>query len=148
MTPAGLARLKLDEGCVLYVYDDVSGKPISLGSGGGVPTIGYGRNLRDSGISQAEADLLFANDVTECETDLLTDYPWMATWLTPPTVTGDVVTMVQYNTGAARLFVDMLEAIHAKNEVAAAVALLDSDAARRLNDRYERMAAALVRGSW
>lgn len=148
MTPAGLARLKLDEELRLVVYDDKSGKPISLGPAGGVPTIGWGRNLRDKGVSVAECEMLFANDVAECQTDLLIDFPWLSAWLTPATIVGDIVTMVQFNTGAARLFVDMLEAIHAGDRAATGAALLDSDAARGRPDRYKRMAAALLRGSW
>ena len=42
-----------DEDCRLRVYYD----PL------GVPTIGVGRNLRDKGISQTEADFLLGNDI-------------------------------------------------------------------------------------
>ena len=47
------AQLIRHEGCRLKPYEDTVGKT----------TIGIGRNLSDVGISQAEADLLFENDV-------------------------------------------------------------------------------------
>lgn len=148
MTPAGETRLKLDEGCVLWVYDDKSGHPVLQGPAGGVPTVGYGRNLRDAGISQAEADFLFTNDVAVCEADLLLDFPWMKPWLVPPSVTGDVLVMVQFNTGRIEDFVKMLAALEAGNLSQTIAELLDSDAARELPARYNRMAAALLKDAW
>lgn len=53
------------EGCVLKLYHD------SLG----VPTVGVGRNLRDVGISHAEAMLLLDHDLDAVLDDCLT-FAW------------------------------------------------------------------------
>lgn len=47
------------EGCRLKPYKCTAGKL----------TIGYGRNLDDVGISQAEADMMFERDFTKAEAD-------------------------------------------------------------------------------
>lgn len=38
-------------------------------------TIGIGRNIEDKGISQKEADFLFANDIDECLADMFEIFP-------------------------------------------------------------------------
>jgi len=47
--------IKQSEGLSLTVYRDTEG----------VPTIGYGRNLRDRGISEREAEVLLESDVED-----------------------------------------------------------------------------------
>lgn len=60
------ALLRQHEGLRLTVYDDTLG----------VPTIGYGRNLRDRGISHAEAEMLLNNDIAEFIVALSDEFPW------------------------------------------------------------------------
>lgn len=68
-----------DEGEVLKVYDDATGKPIGPGSVViGNPTICIGRNLASRGMTKAESDSLFKNDVADLEADLTTALPWLA----------------------------------------------------------------------
>jgi lysozyme len=73
MTPAQLAKLRADlnrdEGLRLHPYRDSVGNL----------TIGVGRNLDDKGISEAEAEYLLTNDITE-HLALLDKYlPWWST---------------------------------------------------------------------
>jgi lysozyme len=55
------------EGCKLMPYTDTVGKL----------TIGFGRNLADRGISQAEADLLLANDLALVRDAVAHALPWV-----------------------------------------------------------------------
>lgn len=57
-------HIRENEGFRLYLYDDRTGLPIASGSTViGHPTVGYGRNIAARGINQAEADLMFLNDL-------------------------------------------------------------------------------------
>ena len=71
MTPPATLREQLirDEGLRLTVYDDA----------GGSPTIGVGRNLRDKGISHAEAELMLDNDILEYTAAVIARIPWCHT---------------------------------------------------------------------
>ena len=57
MNPHIVAMLKHDEGLRLKPYKCTADKL----------TIGYGRNLEDVGISDAEAEILLANDIAKVE---------------------------------------------------------------------------------
>lgn len=83
MTPEVLdgldAELMGDEGLVLRVYDDATGKPIGPGSHViGNPTVGVGRNLTARGIKKEEASIMLINDIQDCEKELATVLPWVA----------------------------------------------------------------------
>lgn len=68
-----------DEGLVLKVYDDVTGKPIGPGTlVKGNPTIGVGRNLSVRGIKTSEAKMMEANDMADAEAELTPVLPWLA----------------------------------------------------------------------
>lgn len=60
------AELTEDEGRRLQAYTDTVG----------LTTIGIGRELSRKGISDAECDLLFRNDVAACEKVLDFNLPW------------------------------------------------------------------------
>lgn len=82
MDPAVKAALSTelngDEGRVLKVYDDKTGKPIGPGTTViGNPSIGVGRNLSGRGITPAESDMMESNDIDQCEQDLLPLLPWL-----------------------------------------------------------------------
>jgi hypothetical protein len=67
-----------DEGNVLKVYDDKTGKPIGPGSTlVGYPTIGRGRNLTTRGISPSESDMMETGDIAQLEEDLVPLLPWI-----------------------------------------------------------------------
>lgn len=146
MTPLGFARLQLDEGEKLTVYDDKTGKPLGQLPSGGWPTIGYGRNLATNGLTADESAYLLSNSVVQIETTLSINYSWLyGRFNTVPT---DVITMVQYNTGKIAAFVKMMAAAQASNWTTMAAELMDSLAARQLPARYQRMHDALISESW
>ena len=146
MTPTGLARLQLDEGEVLQVYDDSTGRAVGKLASGGFPTIGYGRNLATNGITTAEALYLLNNSVVQIEIALNSTFPWLAGCFN--TIPTDVITMIQYNTGNVGNFVLMLAAAKASNWKTMAAELMDSAAARQLPTRYQRMHDAILAGNW
>jgi lysozyme len=91
------AELRGDEGEVLRVYDDATGKPIGPGTlVRGNPTAGVGRNLSGRGLTQAEAEYLLSNDIVACETELAPTLPWITT-LTPGRQT--VIYSLYFNVG-------------------------------------------------
>lgn len=61
--------LKMEEGFRLKPYRDIVNRL----------TIGYGRNLDDVGISQAEAEVMLANDIQKSITDLQAHLSWFDT---------------------------------------------------------------------
>jgi len=76
MLPQQLTELQQDEGLRLFVYDDATGQPIVPGSRVvGHPTIGYGRALDVTGITEGEAATLLANKIVEIQTSL-EKLPW------------------------------------------------------------------------
>jgi len=146
MTPLGLARLQLDEGDALLVYDDKSGRPVGQLPSGGWPTIGYGRNLATNGITADEAVYLLNNSLLRIENQLNATFPWLTGRFN--TVPTDVITMVHYNTGNVGNFVLMLAAAKKSDWKTMAFELMDSSAARQLPSRYQRMHDALIFENW
>lgn len=72
-----LPELEEDEGIVLVVYDDATGKPLRQGDTiKGIPTIGMGRNLQDRGISKEISRMLAREDVDGAIADLDRNVPW------------------------------------------------------------------------
>ena len=43
----------------------------------GITTIGYGRNIQERGISNAEASMLLRNDIDDSVKDMLKVFPWV-----------------------------------------------------------------------
>jgi lysozyme len=107
-------QLLSHEGLRLRVYTD------SLG----IPTIGCGRNLRDRGITAAEAMDLLDHDIDECLNDCLT-FAWF-TNLDP--VRQRAVLDLRFNLGATKLrtFTKFLGALNAYDYATAAEELRDS----------------------
>lgn len=107
-------QLIAHEGIRLRVYKDTLG----------IETIGVGRNLRDRGITSAEALALLDNDIDACEADCLL-FPWFAT-LDP--VRARAVLDLRFNLGPTRLrtFKKFLAAMHALDYERAADELKDS----------------------
>lgn len=125
-------ELLRDEGLSLTVYTD----PL------GVPTIGCGRNLRDRGLTHGEAMTLLANDIRATEIGLRVAYPW---YLGLSATRRRVLLNVAFNCGL-RGFASFrrMHAALAKGDYGlAADELLDSQAARQLPTRYQRLATSL-----
>lgn len=107
----------------------------------GKSTIGWGRNLEDKGITQAEAELLLSNDVHDAEDDaraLLGDGVFE---LLTDTRKAVMVNMA-FNLGLTRLrkFVIMLKAIKEGRNLDAATAMLSSKWAEQVGVRAKDLA--------
>ena len=145
------ALIKRHEGCRFVVYDDATGKNITLGvTVKGTPTIGYGRSLNRP-ISQKQADAFFEADwftanniVHEWATEVGAELP-------PPDSAryGALVNMA-YNLGRYRFrgFHKMLAAVYEGKWGLAAGEALDSLWAKQVGERAEELAAMLHYNTW
>jgi lysozyme len=136
VTPAGIADLKRDEGFRARPYRCTAGKL----------SIGYGRNLDDHGISEAEAGILLVNDVAAAEADLSRLLPW---WMSLDQVRRDAIGNMAFNLGSPRLmqFKSMLAAARAGNWDRAAAEAGDSKWADVVGARAVRIQHMLRTGT-
>lgn len=140
-------KVGLEEGNRLLVYDDKTGKPIGPGSVViGHPSIGKGRALDVHGISQAEADTMFDNDIADMEA-MFTKYFPAFVFLNK--ARQYVLVDMAYNLGWTGLlgFPRMLAACWAGDFNTAAAQILASEAARELPTRYRSLAATMKAGA-
>lgn len=147
MAPFWASKLETHEGRRLVVYDDATGLPLKPGvTLKGHPTIGIGRALDVNGLTPAECDTLFSDDVTTCEQKLLLAFPH---FLQLSEGRRFVLVEVAFNCGWAGLlgFPVMLAALWAGQWDRAAVELLASKAARELPGRYAELATVLRTGT-
>jgi lysozyme len=165
MTPAGLARLKLDEGFKLKAYPDPSSplaKQLALPLAKRSPdwaslspepwTCGYGCTGADIDgttvwtAEQAQAALL--QRVAGVEADLGRRLPWFG-GLDP--VRQDVLVNIAFNIGAGGLmkWPKTLGDVKAGNYAKAAAEILQNALWRsQVHDRCPRCAAAMETGAW
>lgn len=122
--------LMRDEALRLEPYHDTAGKL----------TIGYGRNLDDNGISEAEAEAMLVNDMVGILDDLDRAFPW---WRTLPEPAARALANMAFNLGLPRLkgFVKMLDALMFEEFNRAANEALDSRWAGQVGSRAPRIAA-------
>lgn len=128
-------QLVLHEGLKLRVYADTRG----------IPTIGVGRNLRDRGITSAEAMELLDHDLDECEADCLL-FPW---FMPLDDTRKRAVLDLRFNLGATKLrtFVKFLGAMNALDFDAAANELLASQWAQQVQrTRVQRVVGQIRNG--
>lgn len=140
------AELLRDEDERLRVYDDATGKPIVPGTlVKGHPTIGIGRSLDTNGISAEESAYLFSHDIESCLAALSGRLIW---WSQLDGVRQRVLVNMAFNVGINGLmkFRKTLAAIQARDWATAAAEILDSNAARQLPVRYERLAEMMRTG--
>lgn len=124
-------RIASDEGCKLKPYKCPAGKL----------TLGWGRNIEERGISKEEADFMFKNDMKEVRASLR-PYGWYNTLsLSRQAVLENMV----FNMGISRLlgFKKMIEALKNKDFNEAAEQIIDSNAAKQLQNRYQRLARSM-----
>lgn len=140
--------LKQDEGFRQFVYDDSNDTPIRKSSTvNGIPTIGYGRNVQDNGVSQDEAEYLLKNDITKCISDIAMYLPWSKQ-------IGEVrlcaLVQLAFNLGVNRLmqFKNTLGYMEQGKWDLAGPELLNSEAAVQLPIRYKKIANMVVTGQW
>ena len=132
-----IEQVKRDEGLRLKPYKDSVGKL----------TIGYGRNLDDEGISQAEADVLLNNDIIAAMSQLHSFLPWTDSLDEPRRA---VLINMAFNMGIYSLlkFKTTLGHIQAAEYGAAAESMLASLWAAQVGPRAQRLAIQMEKGEW
>ena len=126
------AMLKRHEGLRLYVYECTGGKK----------TIGYGRNLEDRGITEAEAESMLDSDIESTEEQLVSSFEF---YQDLDDVRKAVLIDLAFNIGMAGLkgFKKMLIAIEEGDYSEAAIQLLDSRYAKQVPTRAMELARLL-----
>jgi lysozyme len=127
--------LKRHEGKENKVYLDTKG----------IPTIGYGRNLKDVGISDKEAELLLVNDIEKHTKDarvLFEHYDEL------DDLRQEVLVNMAFNMGRTRLgkFKNMIAAVDAGDFAKAAAEALDSRWSTQVKGRANELAYQLRTG--
>lgn len=130
-----VTRIQGSEGLRLKPYTDTVGRL----------TIGYGRNLTDSGISQEEALDLLTHDIEEAESDLANLWSWSSD---VDDVRLGVLVEMCFNLGATRLggFTKFATAMAAKDYGLASREMLNSQWASQVGQRANRLSAILLSG--
>jgi lysozyme len=129
------ASIKHHEGKVLKVYKDSVG----------VPTIGYGRNLKDVGVSEMEAEIMLQADIYRAIEGAVKVVPSFST-LTD--ARQEVLVEMAFNLGASRLagFVKTLQLIEEGDWEGAAAEMLDSRWAEQVGHRAVRLSRKFAQG--
>ncbi len=130
-----LKQIMNDEGLRLEPYKDTVGKL----------TIGYGRNLDDVGISEAEAEYLLRSDLRRTINNLDSKLSW---WRNLTRNRQCAIANMCFNLGVGGLltFEKMLEALKEKDYPLAADEALDSLWAKQVGDRAKRIADLIRHG--
>ena len=145
------SQLKRDEGEVLYVYDDATGKPIVKGSVvKGYPTVGIGILLdkdKGGGLRPEESEFIFRNRLKLLDAELSDRLPWIAGL--DPARKGVLINMA-FQMGVAGLlgFKNTLALIQAGKYQEAARAMLQSKWAAQTPARAQRLSNQMATGQW
>lgn len=140
--------IRENEGLRLFAYDCGTGKPVVPGSAvQGHVTVGYGRALDVKGITKAEADYLFLNDLADAE-EYARNYVGDVVWTELNDPRRAVIMDMAHQLGPTGLgkFRRLREAIACGNWPAAEKELLDSTYARQVPARAARNAELLRTG--
>ena len=105
----------------------------------GILTIGYGRNLEDKGITEAEAEYLLGNDIHEVESELRERLPFFENL---SSIRQEILISMGYNLGINGLlkFKKMLAALENYDYELAADEMLDSKWATQVKGRARDLA--------
>jgi lysozyme len=145
------SQLKRDEGEVLYVYDDATGKPIVKGSVvKGYPTVGIGILLdkdKGGGLRPEESEFIFRNRLKLLDAELTDRLPWISKL--DPARKGVLINMA-FQMGVAGLlgFKNTLAMIEAGRYQDAAKAMLQSKWATQTPARAQRLSNQMATGQW
>jgi lysozyme len=125
------------EGLRLFPYNDTVGKI----------TIGYGRNLTDDGITDAEANLMFSDDLARVEESVAEAWPHFNQL---DEVREAVILDMVYNMGLGDVlqFKETLDAVAAGNWQAAHDGMLASKWAQQVGSRATEDATMMLTGNW
>ncbi len=130
-----LQQLKRHEGFRAHPYSDMVG----------AETIGYGRNLRDKGISEAEAKFMLLNDIRDASNALRAKLPWYDT-LNPARQNVLVNMTVNMGIGGVLKFQKMLAAAQESDFDRAAREMLNSKWATQVGARAIELANQMKDG--
>lgn len=130
-----IEQLIRDEAIRLFPYPDSFGKT----------TIGIGRNLTDVGITLAEATYLLVNDIQNATDHLEKALPWTGGL---DDVRRDALINMTFNMGIGGLctFKKFLAAIQAEDWTIARNEMLDSEWAKQVGPRAQRLAIQVETG--
>jgi lysozyme len=128
-------QLKRDEGCRLTVYTCTAGKP----------TIGYGRNLEDKGVSQREANQMLAHDIDQVVVALNRRAAW---WHDLDEIRRAAVINMAFQLGVTGFlrFRNTIAALRAGDFEQASKDMLDSLWARQTPNRAKRLSEQIRTG--
>lgn len=134
-----LDRLKLDEGCVLHVYDDSRG----------IKTLGIGRNVdgnHGGGITLDEALYLLQNDVGRVLIQLA-PYPWFKN---QDSIRQAALAQLVFNLGLAGMlhFPHFLAAMMVNDYTTAVKELTDTPWHSQVGARGDRIINQIANGAW
>ncbi len=140
-----ISILKRDEGFEPKPYRD-SAKELGFEGRQGHLTIGYGCNLEE-GITSAEGEMLLANRFQASLGDLRKAYPLLTNL---DDVRFGVLGMMVYNLGIHRFakFKKVIAACYAKDFETAAAEMLDSEWAKQVGARADRLSEMMRNGQW
>jgi len=129
--------LKKHEGLKLLPYKCTAGKL----------TIGYGRNIEDTGISEEEAEFMLQADIERCVIELVDKTDYFVT-LSEPRQT--VLVNMLFNLGWSRFnrFKKMIRAVKDCDYHRASVEMLDSRWADQVGGRAKELAGIMSRGAY
>lgn len=129
-----IARIKQHEGFRTHPYKDSVGKL----------TIGYGRNIEDNGISEAEAETMLRHDVLAAQ-DAAGQFTW---YRKQNAARKDVLTEMVFNMGLPRVlgFKKMIQALRDDDHEEAAYQMMDSKWAIQVGKRAETLSSLMSHG--
>jgi lysozyme len=129
--------LKESEGYRQFVYKCPAGKS----------TVGYGLNLEDRGVTEAEADYLLRSVVADVERNLAQR---IAFWDRLDRVRQEVLIDMAYNMGVGGLlgFRKTLGFIEAGDYASASTEMLVSRWATQVGGRANKLSRVMLTGSW
>ena len=109
-------------------------------------TIGVGRDLDDTGVSDSEVDLMLANDIASCERDLDHNLGW---WRTLDQVRQRVLLNMAFNLGWTHFaqFPRFFSAVHAHRWDDAALEMIASRWHGQVGDRALRLEEMMRTGN-
>lgn len=127
--------IMIDEGLRLKPYLCSEGKL----------TIGYGRNIQQTGITKEEALYLLDNDLDRVEQELDRSFVW---WRTMSDKRQRALANMCFNLGLKKLlgFKNMLAAMERKDFETAANEAVDSDWYKQVKDRSPRIVEMIRKG--
>ena len=130
-------QLIRDEGLVLTPYRDSRG----------FLTVGVGHNLDAKGLSKRAALVILDDDINDAKQGLMAKWPWMRD-LSPARLGAMVNLAFNMGVGGLNGFKKFLAAAQAGQWEQAALELLDSQYAKQVGERSERVARQLREDRW